>query len=151
MKSLWAVAVLAIALSVSACDNGQKGTDTGGPSTAAALPQITIVRTGGFAGVNDKLVIGPDGAWTATDKLDRRRSGQLTPDQIATVRALATAPALAAEAGRTVGPSNCLDAFNYAVTVGAQQVGYVDCPNDTGPPAATVALVTKVQQLTAGG
>jgi hypothetical protein len=148
MRALCGVAVLAAVLSTSACANRQKESDTGGPG---GLPPITIVRTGGFAGVNDKLTVQPDGAWASTDKLDRKRSGQLTPDQVATVRVLATAPALAAEAGRTAGASNCVDAFNYAVTVGSRQVGYVDCPNDAGLPAATIALVQQVLQLTAGG
>src|SRR5215467_901448 len=136
MKIWWSVAVLAAVLTASACDNRQNGPDNSRPSSAAALPSITVVRTGGIAGVNDKLVIGPDGAWTATDKRGTTRTGQLTADQIAAVRALATAPGLAGEAGHTAGPSNCADAFDYAVTVGPRQVGYVDCPTDTGLPAA---------------
>jgi hypothetical protein len=155
MKSVWAGVVLAVVLNVAACDNRQTGTGTDGPSATVtagnALPRITIRRTGGFAGVDDQLVVEPNGAWTATDKLDKRRSGQLTPDQVAAVRALATAPARAGEAGHSAGLTNCMDAFTYAVTIGSEQIGYVDCPSDSGLPAATIALVNQVQQLTTGG
>jgi hypothetical protein len=112
--------------------------------SGAALPAITLRRTGGIAGVSDTVTVDPGGAWTATDKAGRRRTGRLTADQIAQVRALAVDPRLAAEARRSPGPSRCQDAFQYAVTAGATTVTYVDCPSDERPPAAE-ALVAALR------
>jgi len=151
MKTMWAVAVLAVALSTSACDSTHKTAGTGGPGATpgAALPRITIVRTGGIAGVNDTLAVEPTGAWTATDKAGKQRSGQLTTAQVDSLRPLAADPALAGEAGQSRAPSNCADAFNYVVTVGSERIAYEDCP---GPdePVATAKLVAQVISVLAG-
>jgi hypothetical protein len=109
-------------------------------STAAAGPVI-VVRTGGFAGVRDTLVVQPDGRWRRTQRTAAARSGQLTASQQEQLRRFAADPRLAAEAARTPPPTRCRDAFSYTVTVAGTTVGYVDCPADPDQPVAAAELV----------
>ena len=127
---------------------GSAGPGASGTTGAAGLPAISVQRTGGFAGVNDSLTVDPRGMWTKTDKTGVQRTGQLAAADLAALRALATDPRLPAEAARTRAPSHCSDAYNYVVTVGAAKVAYTDCPSDADQPAATIALVTRLQQAT---
>lgn len=100
-----------------------------------------MVRTGGFAGVQDTLVVQPDGRWRRTRRTAAAASGQLTAPQREELRRLAADPRLAAEATRTRPPTRCRDAFSYTVTVAGTTVGYVDCPADPDRPAAAVEVV----------
>ena len=51
------------------------------PSGALTL---TLVRTGGFVGVNQTITIAADGSWTYVDKRAGTTStGRLRPDQVA--------------------------------------------------------------------
>lgn len=140
---------------------GSQGSQ-GPPITVAPPPRITVERSGGFAGLHDTVVLGPDGAWTATDRAGARRGGRLGPAEIAGIRALADDPRVAAEAGRgpavsasasasASGPSRCSDALRYALTVGSERVDYADCPADAAVPVASAALVRRVLASTVGG
>lgn len=99
------------------------------------------MRTGGFAGVQDTLVVQPDGRWRRTQRTAPAVSGQLTAPQQEQLRRLAADPRLAAEAARTPPPTGCRDAFSYTVTVAGTTVSYVDCPADPDQPVAAAELV----------
>ncbi|MFL6127734.1 MAG: hypothetical protein ACJ73E_01550 [Mycobacteriales bacterium] len=111
------------------------------PSGTTAAGLVGAVRTGGFAGVRDTLVVQPDGRWRRTRRTAAAESGRLTGPQLEQLRRLAADPRLAAEAARTPPPTSCLDAFSYAVTVAGTTVDYIDCPTDPDRPEAAVALV----------
>jgi hypothetical protein len=118
-------------------------------TSGRTLPsQISVERAGGFAGVQDTVVVGPDGAWTRTDRAGGHVGGQLGPEEIAGLGALVSDPRLADEAGRPETPTKCSDAFHYVLTVGTERISYVDCPGDAGRPEAGAAVVTRVMQLT---
>ncbi|WP_370351622.1 hypothetical protein [Catenulispora sp. EB89] len=111
-------------------------------------PNITVERTGGFAGVKDIIDVAPHGSWTATNKGGIRRTGELTPEQNTRIQTLAADPRIAAEAGRSRPPTRCRDAYSYVVTVGAVRVAFVDCPADADQPAASLALSKQVLGFT---
>jgi len=109
---------------------------------------ITVERTGGFAGVKDTIDVAPHGSWTAANKRGIRRTGELTPEQNTRIQTLAADPRIAAEAGRSRPPTRCRDAYSYVVTVGAVRVAFVDCPADADQPAASLALSKQVLGFT---
>jgi hypothetical protein len=117
----------------------------------AVLPLIAVQRTGGFAGLKDAVTVDPYGAWSVTDRAGTRSTGELTADQIAAIRPLATDPRLTAEAERAAVATKCRDAFHYVLTVGTAQIAYVDCPADPGQPLASIALVKQVLRVTMPG
>jgi hypothetical protein len=139
------------ALTVAACaSQATPGGPTSGDSpSATSLPQITVHRGGGLAGVDDTLSVDAKGGWSTSGRTGRPRTGQLSADQVVAVRTLATNPQLATEARRPTVETKCRDAFEYGVTVGALHINYTDCPTDSGLPAATMALVRQLPQLTA--
>ncbi|WP_432940895.1 hypothetical protein ACQPXM_32520 [Kribbella sp. CA-253562] len=56
------------------------------PSGGDALP-ITVTRTGGFAGFDDKVVIGPDGLTTVTQRGKQTAKCKLEPGFLASLTA----------------------------------------------------------------
>lgn len=145
---------LALAASTTAaCASGHSGATAPIPAgsmttTAAAAPNITVQRSGGFAGANDTIDLAPRGSWTATDKSGGRRSGELTADQTARISALAADSRIADEAAATRPATRCRDAYNYVLTVGAVRVAFVDCPADPDQPAASLVLTKQVLRFT---
>ena len=133
---------LALAASTAAsCASGH------GDATAPA-PDITVERTGGFAGAKDTVDLAAHGSWTATNRSGDRRTGELTPEQTARVQALAADPRIPAEAGLSRPPTRCRDAYSYVLTVGAVRVAFVDCPADPEQPAASLVLSKQVLGFT---
>lgn len=134
--------------------SGPVSTTVSGPAastpttTPESAPDITVQRTGGFAGVKDTVDLAADGAWTATDKAGGRRTGELTPDQTAQVRTLAADPRISAEASASRPATRCRDAYSYVLTVGGVRVAFVDCPADPDQPAASLALTKQVLRFT---
>jgi hypothetical protein len=126
---------------------------TGAPPAApGSPPRITVRRTGGFAGVEESLVVRPDGVWAwgggsrGADQRGAPRSGRLTAAQRAELARLATSPALAREARQKPSPPQCADGFNYALTVGAMSVSWVDC--DPAIPPTAVAITNLLATAT---
>lgn len=100
-----------------------------------------MLRTGGFAGVNDKYTVSPDGALTGGAAANRK----LAPTDLTRLRALATAPALAAEAKRRVpADPGCRDGFNYSVTVGSVQVLGTDCGGNLAQETPTMWKIVQL-------
>jgi hypothetical protein len=142
----------AVLLALAACAQG------GGPAQATPSPggwfspgpqaTVTVQRGGGFAGVDDRVVVSPAGSWTATDRAGASSSGELTTAQREQLATLIADPRLADEATRTRQPTRCRDAFEYRVTVEAgsrrQQVTYADCPSDENLPEAAAAIAALV-------
>jgi hypothetical protein len=137
-------------LLLAACAGDADG-PAGGDSTPAATSSptasgviVSLARTGGFAGVEDRVEIAADGSWSATDRAGARRTGQLSSQDRASLAALAADPGLAAESAEpsgTRGPTRCADAFAYVVTARAARVSFVDCPADGGQPRIAASIV----------
>jgi len=149
------VAIITVGVLAGACAQAQPGgtvptgvTGTGG--TGGTGPWLTLLRTGGLAGVHDQVTVDASGHWTATDKAGRSRTGQLDQSTVDGLRALAADPRLAAQASRSAGPSRCQDAFTYTLTVSGRRLSYVDCPADPDQPDAWKAVVDLVARSVLG-
>jgi hypothetical protein len=108
---------------------------------------VVVHRTGGFAGVDDTVIVEPDGRWRSTSRRGSPHAGRLTDAQRDRLRTLATDPRLLKEADSTPGPSRCADTFNYTVTVGATRVAYIACPTGEPPPEVAGSIVELVMDL----
>jgi hypothetical protein len=144
--------LVALAAAVVALAGCARGTPAAAPVAAPSFEgvQLTLVRTGGFAGVRDAIAIDAGGGWRVTDKAGRGRAGRLRAEQQDALRRLAADPGLAAEATRSPQPYHCSDAYGYALTVRAVRVSFVDCPGYSHPPTAAVAIVRLVTQAVGG-
>ncbi|MFU8874888.1 hypothetical protein [Micromonospora sp. SL4-19] len=113
-------------------------TDTGSPGRPGV--DVVLTKSGGIVGLEDTLTVAPDGHWTKVDRAGASRTGQLSPADLNRLRQLTADRRLLAEASATM-TTMCADAFTYRLTVGAVTTGYVDCPPEVTPPAATAAVV----------
>lgn len=123
--------------------------------TASSAPaSVAVYRTGGFAGVDDRITVDPTGAWTITDRARNTKSGKLTTSEREELQALAADPRLDTEAARPTAPTKCADAFQYTVTVhrmggaGTVTVMYTDCPGDENLPETAAAITALVGNAT---
>ena len=148
----WLFVGSALLLASAACGESAAGGGSGGSpaGSSGASPgstaTVSVTRSGGFAGVGDRVEIAADGTWTATDRDGARRTGQLSGRQRTELAELARDPGLAAEATQTRPPTRCADAFTYEVTVGGTRVSFVDCPTDPEPPRVAAGIVGLVRQ-----
>ncbi len=142
--------VAALLLVVAACAGpaDPPGEPPVATSGAAVMPSVTVVRSGGIAGLNDTFIVNPDGRWTATDKAGTTKSGELNAQQAHELQRLATEPAFAAESRQQRGETKCADAFAYKVTVtgdaGPVLVSFSDCPSDENLPQTAMAIAVLV-------
>jgi hypothetical protein len=120
---------------------------TAAPSATASaattgLPGVSLTRSGGFAGVNQTIVIGADGSWTYTDtRASTTTSGQFTPAQVVQLAQLALDPRVAQEvliSSDTV----CSDTFHYTLAVGAQSATFEDCGQSRPAVQAMLTFIT---------
>lgn len=154
-------AVAATALGLAACGGSGPGEGTGGstpPSASGSVPppsaseeqsmgpddgkvkpgyalQIIVTKTGGFAGVEDRLVIAEDGTWEYTGSRNPEgESGTLAPDVLRKLQTLAVSADLFAPPEKTKPEHQCADMFQWGLTVGDMTTRSNDCgepPNDT--------------------
>ena len=148
-RRLLAALAATLLLLLSACANrtGTAANGTGAstePSPAGVT--LSLVRSGGFAGVKDEITVDPGGTWTAADRAGNRRTGQLTDAQRIALQGLAADPRLRQEAARVASPTSCADFYSYSLTVNGMRIIFVDCPNDTDRPEAAHAIVMLVTQ-----
>lgn len=141
-------AVFLAACAASSSSSAPQPTDSGtavrGTAPAAHFTHIALVRTGGIAGVRDRVDINRDGTWTATDKTGLQKTGTLSPAQLDQLVAAAADPKLSTEATRQQKPTVCRDAFSFVLTVDALSVAYVDCPSDGEQPEAAKKAVSVI-------
>jgi hypothetical protein len=98
---------------------------TGGP---VGPTTVTILRSGGIAGVMQELKIEPNGTWRYIDKRGgQTQQGQLSSAQRQQLAQLVRSPAFIAEIRQAPPPGVCNDGFIYAVTVGELSFRYEQC------------------------
>jgi hypothetical protein len=142
-SKLLGASIVTTLIVLSGCaDNTGGVVDPSSPPATDAV--ISLVRTGGIAGIHDQLMVDKDGSWTTTDRAGGRRTGRLTDDQRATLRNLAADPRLAHESSRVQGPTKCADVYYYALIVNAVKISFIDCPTDEDLPQAAIAVVSLV-------
>ncbi|MEU8260884.1 hypothetical protein AB0C02_09725 [Micromonospora sp. NPDC048999] len=121
--------------------------DAGTEPPGRAGVDVVLVTSGGFAGLNDTLTVTPDGRWAKVDRAGATRTGQLDPADLDRLRQLTADRRLLTEPTATTS-ATCADAFTYQLAVGPVTSGYVDCPADGAPPAATAAVVELLTRAT---
>lgn len=143
-----AVAATVILIPLAGCARTDTPVPAGPAGTALPGVEVVLVRSGGIAGLTDTITVRPDGSWTKTDRAGTARDGRLAEPDLDRLRQLAADPRLAAEATVTVPATMCADAFSYRLTIGPTNVGYVDCPPQAAPPAATAEVVGLLTRAT---
>ncbi len=139
-----AAAIMLAALPLAACStaSGGSGGSTTGASGAgpSAAPVVSLQRFGGIGGNRDEVTVQPDGSWRRTARVGGTTTGTLTADGRDQLSRMAAEPTLRAEATRTVPESDCADAFDYSLTVGATRIAWRDCGPATKPPAVATRI-----------
>jgi hypothetical protein len=110
------------------------------PSPVVTALPITLLRTGGIAGVHDWAYIDPTGAWQSSNKAGEKKTGQLTQEQFTQLQALAHDPHVAVEAATPTKAPSCMDGFNYSVTVDVSEILFQDCAHSSEPRVAKAIL-----------
>lgn len=146
----WVVVPAAVALVslVLACGKADDG-GGGGPSlpTAPTPAGVTITRTGGIAGVNEKVEISADGSWVYTDvRSYESQQGSLTAAQRLALLQLVSDPSFAAELQRPQKTGTCSDTFRYTISSGDLSASYEDGCGDNRP--AVDAVIKAVADAT---
>ncbi|MGW7429828.1 hypothetical protein ACWGIN_09760 [Streptomyces sp. NPDC054861] len=83
------------------------------PGPREVLVEVGV--SGGYAGVNNQLIVHYDGGYTTRSGTGPARTGRMTPAQVAELRAALEAPAYAAVPVRPTGKP-VFDGFRYVVS-----------------------------------
>jgi hypothetical protein len=100
-----------------------------------------VTRSGGLAGITQRVTVAQDGRWTYTSERGTQRStktGKLSAADRTKLRALVTSPKLMSEPGGG-GADPCPDAYRYALKVGSDLRMWSAC-GGTPPPTATAVV-----------
>lgn len=123
---------------------------TAAPSRSAENEAVTLVRSGGLAGLSESITVQPDGRWKLGNANSTVRTGQLSDAQMSRLQALVADPRLAAEAGRGLSTTTrCNDTFSYLLMVDHQVIKYEECPGQEEPPKVTMEIITLLRRATA--
>jgi hypothetical protein len=123
---------------------------TSAPTSPRAAGSVAVTRTGGIAGVRQRIEIAADGSWTFTDqKAGKSQTGTLTGAQRQQLSTMVADPALAAEAHAAAAPGACADGFTYAIEAGELSLRHQQCGNTVKTPRtdALLRLVTAATPL----
>jgi hypothetical protein len=113
---------------------GGGGGSTTGTGNGQMPTPLSVVRTGGFIGVNQSLSVKSDGSWTYQDRNSgESRTGRFTSNQRQQLVRLAADPDVAREARKSPPPVVCNDTFVYALRVGEVSVRFDECWGDDRP------------------
>ncbi|MEV0644843.1 hypothetical protein AB0I28_06230 [Phytomonospora sp. NPDC050363] len=122
------------------------GPVTSGSSGDASMPpddgrvepghalQIIVTKTGGFAGIDERLVVAEDGTWEFTGSAGKSEKGALSPELLRRLQTLAVSAELFAPPSKDKPDHQCADMFQYGLTVGDMTTRTDDCgqaPNET--------------------
>lgn len=125
-------------------------TSTAAPTRGTISGSITLVKSGGLAGLAETITVQPDGKWKQGDARNTNRTGRLSAAQLSRLQALVADPRLDAEAKQsTPGANKCNDAFTYLLMVDYQMIKYEQCGQGK-PPEVTMKIISLLQEATAG-
>lgn len=145
MGGLPILCLAAVALFAAGCGSSAEPGDSDGPvQTDGSL--VTYSRTGGVAGLDERLRINPDGTATLAygEPVDTEREFELTSaerERITSLLEEADFDSMPANPG----PTGCADCFVYTVEYGGESVTYDDVAE---PSASIAALVAALGELT---
>jgi len=144
-----------------------EGTPDGGPGAPSGTPpetsteddqtdgrrpyavRIMLSRSAGFVGLDEQVVVEPDGQWTYTTADGVRQTGRLTDSQLTELRGLATSRELTEEFQTRGATRPCADAYRYTLTVHETTMQTEECDGLAGRPtfAALVSLLIDATPL----
>ena len=102
-------------------------TATAGPSQPPATgPLVQFGRQGGFAGVDDRIVVQPDGAYQITRKGGGTRTGTLPAAELTHLRSVLEAAHFRDIPAVNPAPSELRDGFTYHVVYAGHDVQAAD-------------------------
>ncbi|KUL41342.1 hypothetical protein [Actinoplanes awajinensis] len=105
-------------------------------------------RSGGFAGLDERLHIDADGTATVTRKGRAGKPVQLTTTQLAALRKALSDPALDAPADAPADPRACADAFQYEIRTPSWRGSADDCNPGTPAMQKVLSALTPLLQAT---
>ncbi len=117
------------------------------PSEVAGRFPVSVTRSGGFAGVDDAVVVAADGSATVKRRSGRPTPVTLTAEQLAELRTLLASPALAAEAAGPAQRESCADGFTVTLTTGSVRATSYSCAPPGDRPTVT-AITSLLLSLT---
>jgi hypothetical protein len=118
------------------------------PSPSLSDASVTVERTGGFVGVEQSVVVEPDGRWTyrrtrAGAGGGTPQTGRLTDAERTELQGLLANPRLSSEEAVS---GECADGFEYTLVTGPTNLHWVDC--GTGAPATAGKIVELLTDAT---
>jgi hypothetical protein len=109
---------------------------------------VVVTKSGGLAGMMQRLVVAADGSWTFSDtKSGATQTGRFTPTQASNIATLLADPAVLAESRTPPNPVACADAFVYTVQTGELVLRYDQC-SAAGRRPATERLINAILDAT---
>lgn len=109
-------------------------------SPRAVAARVTVQRTGGLAGVTQKIVVESDGRWRYSEDAGTAQTGRLSAAQVKRLHLLLGDPSF----GSAFYPGSCADGFHYSLLTGQRRVEWDDCGRSSPAEVAEaiVALLT---------
>ncbi|PZS27569.1 MAG: hypothetical protein DLM59_16240 [Pseudonocardiales bacterium] len=146
MRGLLAALSTAMLLGGCATQSTQGGHDPGRlpGGQQPAFAAFTITRTGGFAGVSQRIDVASDG--TVRNEAGTV-IGHIEPADLTQLRSLLTGKEIRDEAtrGKSSGSGKCADGFNVTLVMGDLRVSDYTCGRPSNKPA-----FSRVLELTSG-
>jgi hypothetical protein len=115
----------------------------GAGSSSGLTTELTYVRSGGFAGVEEHLVINPDGRASLTDGFAHVRGFTLTQDELDRVIGALEGAGLSELPSDSTSRKPVPDSFSYAVTFGGTEVR----SDDQGAPPELRTLLSELDRI----
>ncbi|WP_157545618.1 hypothetical protein [Hamadaea tsunoensis] len=143
MSSRTAWAVLGLAFLVAGCSTAPPES----PAPTRVITSIVLDRTGGDVGLDDHLVLNPNGDWVYTDGKGRREQGVLAAGKTADAYGIASGKEFARELAAPMASPHCVDAPLLRLTVGNGSAGYVDCTDEVPVHLGQLVEILQVEIL----
>jgi len=135
-------------LLVAGCGAGESGNPTTTTSQPVAVGDVTLTRSGGFAGFVTTVTVRNDGVVTVVDDSQAPRESNLSEAELANLHSMVSSPDFAALLETYVPPEGvCCDFFFYEVTA---VVGDSIIATTTADTVETPLILQQVIDLLSG-
>jgi hypothetical protein len=114
------------------------------PAGADRAFPVEVTRTGGIAGVDDRVTIGADGSVVTTRRGKQPVRSTVPASTVDELRRLVAEPGFTRPSS---GPGRCSDGYNYQIKTRSSTVAVQDCGGSHGPAVDRV-LAIAVKLLT---
>ena len=135
-------------LVLAACGQGNTDSPTSSSQSTPVVGDVTLTRSGGFAGSTTTVIVSPDGVATVTDDVTGQREVVVPAAQLEALHRMVASPEFA-DLLETYVPAEgvCCDFFFYDVTA---EVGDRTIKSATADTVDTPAILQEVIDLLTG-